>query len=192
MLSVDASPEQCLNYIDDALKRGVKDYKHPFHQFVLSTFEDTQIEQRMLVLRRWVLNRRTIIFHTDYRSPKISQLKKNRQCSILFYSKSDNIQLRIKGSVHIHQHDDLANVFFNEATPNQLKHYEGSIPPSTKIDLESLENNGDSNTNPKEHFCVCVCNFNDLELLYLNKKKNIRILYEWDKNSRLTYNYLAP
>ena len=35
-------------------------------------------------------------FHTDFRSPKVGILKKNKNASLVFYDKEEKIQLRIK------------------------------------------------------------------------------------------------
>mgnify|MGYP001174586020 CR=1 FL=1 len=192
MLSVDFSPNEFINEIDNLLIRGVKDHKHPFHQFALSTYGSEQINQRMVVLRRWVLNRRTLMFHTDKRSPKIKDLKKNSHCSILFYSRPQNLQLRFKCISHIHQGDALADVLFNEASESQLEYYKYKASPSSKISKNSLKAYKEKKVDAKENFVVCVCNFFELELLYLNREQHIRILYEWDKHSQMTSSYLIP
>ena len=95
MSSETLSHLEFLNKIDSLLQKGVVNSNHPFHQFTLGTQGQDKIELRTVVLRQWRLNRRTLIFHTDIRSPKIKQLKKNNICSALFYSKEDKIQIRI-------------------------------------------------------------------------------------------------
>ena len=188
-LSVDSSHDEFLQYTDELLIKGIKESNHPFHQFVFASTENDIIQQRTVVLRRWVLKRRSIIFHTDYRSPKVKQIKKNPDCSILFYSKPDKLQLRFKCFSHIHHNDRLSKYIYSQTTPNQRKCYETPYIPSTKMNNTIAES---TTSSPEDNFSVCVCNFNELEILFLNHQKHIRILYEWDKSGHLKISNLNP
>ena len=186
-LSIDSSHNDFIIHIDELLKKSIKTAKHPFHQCVVASLENGMIQQRTVVLRRWVLKRRSLIFHTDYRSPKVQQIKKNPDCSILFYSKPDKIQLRFKCFCHIHHNDRLTKYIYSQTTSSQRKCYETPFTPSSKLNTNSSEF-----SSPEDNFSVCVCNFNELEVLFLNHEKHIRILYEWDKSGQLKTSNLNP
>ena len=197
ILNSDSSHSDFLKYSDKLLEMGVSIAKHPFHQFSMATKKNDDIEQRTVVLRKWVLKRRTIMFHTDVRSPKVSQIKSNPLCSILFYSNPDKLQLRFKCHAHIHYKNRLSNYMFNQTTSNQRDCYEWQHAPSTKFDYSSkrqfkLHASDPLDAPAIDNFCVCVCNFNDLDLLYLSGKGHIRIKYEWDRLGNFnTYNLVA-
>ena len=106
------SPEEFLTHTDHLLSLGVKDSKHAFHQGVFATAQDSLIQQRYVVLRRWVLARRSLIFHTDIRSPKVKAIQQNPKTSFIFYSKNDRLQLRFECVSHVHHHNRLSRESF--------------------------------------------------------------------------------
>ena len=183
--------DELLCIADQLLSQSVQSARHPFHQAVFATQNMNAIEQRMLVLRRWVMKRRTLMFHTDIRSPKVVQLRQNPQCSILFYSQPDKLQLRFKCQAHIHYQDRLSDYLFSQTTASQRECYRFSaapsieIAPSTKEQL-FLESGLIHEEDPYRNFSVCVCNFNQLDLLYLSYKGHQRVLYEWAIDGVLT------
>ena len=175
-------PKINLETASHLLENAVSNSNHPFHQFVLATQHNNNCEVRTVVLRKWNLKRQTIIFHTDYRSPKVDQIKTSSNCSILFYSKPDKIQLRFKCKAHIHFKDKICNERYNDLTESQKKCYKLNQSPSTEVDL----NKEILNVDPKENFSICVCNFYELDFLHLNAKKHKRIVYKWDKYYTMT------
>ena len=178
-------------HMDAALKKGVESVKHPFHTFSLATITHVgRVDQRSVVLRQWEIERRSIIFFTDVRSPKVSQLARSPHCSVLFYSYPDRLQLRFSCYVHIHQFDRLSDYFFNELSDSQRTHYMADQSPSTDLDFEkkgtsSYQQVTTQSQDPYQNFSVGVCNFDHLDLLYLGKDKHIRVVYSWDKEGNL-------
>ena len=189
------SKKELLELANQLLKKGTQTAKHPFHQFTIGSFNKNSIEQRMVVLRRWVLKRRTLIFHTDIRAPKVTQLKENNHCSLLFYSNPDKLQLRFSCIAHIHHKDRLSEYLYSQTTDSQRKCYAFSKPPSMIIPEKTKELWEESSTeivkvDPYENFAACVCNFDKLDLLYLTHEGHVRILYQWDKYGNLSAEYM--
>ena len=59
------------------LTRGVKDRKHAFHNPVFCNVDQGgSVDSRVVVLRKFDPIKMILNFHTDYRSPKVSNLKK--------------------------------------------------------------------------------------------------------------------
>ena len=177
-----------LNYADSLLQTGVSSSIHPFHQLYIASTNEDYPELRTVVLRKWSLTRRTIAFHSDSRSSKISQLQDNPHCSILFYSKEDRLQLRFKCFAHIHQNDRLADYFYSKTTDFQQECYRSSISPGTKL----LDKQFPRSIDPRQNFSVVICNFNDLDLLFLNKDSHKRIVYHWDSEGTQSNHFVQP
>ena len=79
------------------LTRGVKDRKHAFHNPVFCNVDqDGGVDSRVVVLRKFDPINMILNFHTDYRSPKVSNLKKNNKSMLVFYDHKLKIQMRIK------------------------------------------------------------------------------------------------
>ena len=108
--------------------------------------------------------------------------------------KEDKVQLRFKCVAHVHFQDRLCNYLYSQTTHSK-QCYTYAIEPShpilEKSKEQAYENNKISKQSAKTNFAACVCNFNELELLYLNFKSHIRIQYNWDKFSKLTAQYLV-
>ena len=191
MFNSDDSPLTFLEKASDMLSEGVLSSKHPFRQLVVATKSLDDVELRTVVLRKWVLKRRTIIFHTDIRSPKVKELKDAPNCSLLFYSKADKLQLRFKCIAHVHHQDRLSNYLLSQTTPQQRECYQFPIPPGHHISSINKEHYMKSMPSLKpedaqNNFAACVCNFSELDLLYLQYDGHIRLRYKWDKHHELS------
>ena len=186
MLTIQSSTQDFLDYINTELTVATSSAAHPFHQFSFGTVNGLELEQRMVVLRRWVLKRQTIMFHTDFRSPKVDQIKNSSKTSVLFYSKDHKLQLRFRCQSHIHYQNRLTQFLFSKTSPSQRACYEYPQSPTDNLEYASKEAEMDANddlslVDPYKNFAVCVCNFDELDLLFLNYKSHIRIKYLWDK-----------
>jgi 3-hydroxyisobutyrate dehydrogenase len=68
-------------------------------QFRIPTFicgYGSEINGRIVVLRKADKENNLVQFHSDIRSDKIDMLKKNSSAAILFYDKEEKIQVRLK------------------------------------------------------------------------------------------------
>ena len=187
------NPQSNLSFINNMLLQGVKHSKHPFHQCVVGTLFNDLVNIRTVVLRKWVLKRRTIMFHTDIRSPKVNEIRQSSNCSLLFYSKPDKLQLRFKCKAHVHHKNRLTKYLFSQATNSQKQCYRYPLSPSTIISdkTKEISVNESELVDAYQNFGVCVCNFYEIDSLFLSQKGHVRLLYEWDKYNNLTTNYLV-
>ena len=197
VLTPDLSPEQFLEATSKLVETGIAHSKHPFHEACFATLNSGLVNQRYVVIRRWVLKRQTLMFHTDYRSPKIKQIKANPVTSLLFYSKPDKLQLRFRCISHVHYKNRLAKYMFSKTNASQQACYTFPYVPSSVIQEDTKEHLLESQTkhikqqDPYTNFAVCVNNFTALDLLYLHHKGHVRIYYTWDKYGDLSYSYLV-
>ena len=77
----------------DAVKNRSSEFRTP----VFICGNDKDLDGRVVVLRKADQQNNFIQYHSDIRSSKIEKIKKNPNCSILFYGKEEKIQLRITG-----------------------------------------------------------------------------------------------
>src|SRR6476661_8671088 len=97
------------NILADCWQRltlGISSAKHPFHSATIATINNGIPELRTVVLRGVIPSEQALIFHTDIRSPKVNQIKKNNNISWLFYDQKERIQLRINALAYIHHQDE--------------------------------------------------------------------------------------
>ena len=115
------------------LTNGVLSSKHSFHNPILGTINDDFAEIRTVVLRKVIPIEKCLIFHSDYRSPKIQQIKKNNHVSWLFYDAKARIQIRLKAEASLHHLDDVALSRWKDSRLESRRCYLVSPAPSTYI-----------------------------------------------------------
>ena len=86
---------------------AVKDRSSEFRTPVFICGNDKDLDGRVVVLRKADEQRSLIQYHSDIRSSKIEKIKKNPNCSILFYGKEEKIQLRIKAKCKVNYNNDI-------------------------------------------------------------------------------------
>jgi len=109
MYQFDKNPKEILDNIKQLLSIGAQDRNHAFHTPIFSNNADNKsINSRVVVLRKFNEQDLKLSFNTDYRSPKIIDLKKNNVSNFVFYDSKIKIQLRIKTITSIHHNDNVA------------------------------------------------------------------------------------
>ena len=82
----DQNPKAIFNNIKELLTIGAKDRNHAFHTPIFSNNNSiNSVNSRVVVLRKFNQETLRLNFHTDYRSPKIIDLKKNNETIFVFY-----------------------------------------------------------------------------------------------------------
>jgi hypothetical protein len=75
--------------------------------------------------------RRSLLIHTDARSPKVAQIQECPAVSLLFYDQSLNVQLQMHGIASIHRLDSVAEELWRNSPPSSLRMYLGPLAPGT-------------------------------------------------------------
>ena len=101
---------------------------------VLATLTDHGCEQRTVVLRVVDRAHGVLLFHTDVRSSKVEQIRKDGRVSLLFYDHDRSVQLKIRAVASIHQEGELAQSLWEAGTPASLKMYSAPFAPGTICD----------------------------------------------------------
>ena len=162
------------------LTNGHSKRKHPFRYFTLATNTDNKSRLRTVVLRKF-LSDSSLLFYTDARTPKVSEIKDNSNVSALFYHPKKLMQIRVQGKAEI----------IND--PKLLKSYWGSIPEKSRKDYITKSTPGSMIENPDNvdyldddnHFCAIKIFPLTIEYLRLKRPNHLRILFtnvngEWD------------
>jgi len=157
-------------------------------------------EIRTVVLRKAVPEEQTLIFHTDYRSPKLSQIRNNKAISWLFYDEKARIQLRIKSLATIHHKDELSLKRWNESRLESRKCYLVQPAPSTQLTypsdglaehISNAQFNEESLAPGYENFVVVSNQVFEIDWLFLNHggHRRAKFVYEPDKVNK---SWLVP
>ena len=178
---MSSSSKENTNKIFDNIKhnltRGVKDRKHAFHTPVFSNInQNTGIESRIVVLRKFDPLNMIINFHTDYRSPKIGNLKENNHSMFTFYDHKLKIQMRIKTLSKLNNQNKIAKEMWDKTKLISRKCYLTIKNPSSFASLPEdgipkhlfgKEPDFDESERGFKNFTVVENKINEIDWLYL-------------------------
>ena len=176
----------------DLLKIGLENRDLPFHIPVFICGDKIKSDGRIVVLRGVDEKKRKIWFHADIRSNKIKILKSNSEATLLFYDKSEKIQLRISGNTKINYKNDITNNSWKKTAHMSRQCYLGDKPPgSDSLDPTSGLSSDVDNFNftmkdseiGYKNFCVVEVFIESIEWLYLAAKGHRRALFKLEENT---------
>jgi hypothetical protein len=156
------------------------------------------VEARSVVLRNFDKERNIIRFHTDYRSPKLNDIKNNPNTVCLVYSYKLKTQLRIKTLSSIHYEDSIWNTSWDSTGLSSRKCYLTKYDPSSNIDQKDdglpLELKGktpslEQSEGGKKNFCVVDNKIMEIDYLYLKSSGHERMRLDFNNNKS---SWMAP
>jgi len=190
------SPKEIEKKIWSLLTIAVKDRSSEFRTPVFICGNDEDLDGRVVVLRKADQQSSLIQYHSDIRSSKIERIRKNPNCSILFYSKDEKIQLRVKAKCKVNYNNDVTKESWEKTGHISRKCYLVTNGPGTVSDepTSGLDNKFDNFNFTKEeseegykNFCVIQCKIKSIEWLYLAAKGHRRALIDFNESKKFTW-----
>ena len=183
------------------LARGVKDRKHTFHTPVFCNINDNGvIESRVVVLRKFDPLKMVLNFHTDFRSPKVADLKKDCNSLFVFYDHKLKIQMRIRTTSILNNQNQIAKEMWDKTRLLSRKCYLTSKDPSSYISfpedgipqhLKGKEPDFKESEKGYKNFTVVENKVNEIDWLYLeiSGHRRLKLIF---KNEKPEYQWLIP
>ena len=190
------NPKEIEKKIWNLLSNAVKDRSSEFRTPVFICGNEEEFDGRIVVLRKADQQNNLIQYHSDIRSSKIGKIRKNPNCSILFYGKEEKIQLRIKALCEINYSNNVTKESWEKTGHISRKCYLVTNGPGTKSNkptsgLDNKFNNFDFTKEESEagykNFCVIKCKIKSIEWLYLAAKGHRRALIELNESKKFTW-----
>ena len=181
------------------LIRAVNDRGSEFRTPVFICGDKSNLDGRVVVLRKADEKNLSLQFHSDIRSTKIDAIKKNPNSSLLFYGKKEKIQLRMKVESKLHYNDEITKESWVKTGHISRKCYLVTNGPGTKSEkpTSGLDNKFDNFDFTKEeseagykNFCVVKCKIKSIEWLYLAAKGHRRALIDFQESKK--FSWLIP
>ena len=174
------------------LELAVKEAKHNYHLFTLSTIDRDSSDIRTVVLRSVNKKDHTISFHTDIRSPKFKQITRNPNVSVLFYDVQARTQIRMLGTASICGDEDMLKSLWERLSKESKECYMGEIAPSGSLHGRTTMNkikrtNPDSGYN---NFARVTVHISKMDVLLLHHLGHRRIEFKLD-GKRPVHQWLA-
>ncbi len=184
----------------DLLTEGLKKRDLPFHIPVFICNDKDKSDGRIVVLRGVDEKEKKIWFHSDIRSNKIKTLKSSPRASLLFYDKSEKIQLRIFVNTKINYQNLITEKAWKKTAHLSRQCYLGDKTPGSDCskptsgltdDIDNLKYTKDESEIGYKNFCVIETFVKSIEWLYLAAKGHRRALFTF-KNNSLEKKWLIP
>ncbi len=182
----------------ELLENGANERDHDFHIMTFCTTGKVGVEARSVVLRNFDKEKNIIRFHTDYRSPKLNDIRNNPNTVCLVYSYKLKTQLRIKTHSSIHYENSIWNAAWDSTGLSSRKCYLTKYDPSCNIDEKDdglpLELKGKTpslqhSEEGKKNFCVVDNKILEMDYLYLKSSGHERMRLDFNGNK---FSWMAP
>jgi pyridoxamine 5'-phosphate oxidase len=172
------------------MARGAADRRTAFHTPTLSTIGlDGRPRARTVVMRGLDVADRLIRLHSDIRSAKVAELRRDPRVALVFYDAAAKLQARAEGMATVNAGDDIAHEAWGRSQPMARAIYAGPVAPGAPIaapaQAEPPADGGEAN------FAVIRCVFERLDLLSLQAAGHRRLLLRWNGAER-SAQWLAP
>ncbi|MCY7348052.1 MAG: pyridoxamine 5'-phosphate oxidase family protein [Pyrinomonadaceae bacterium] len=195
--------EELLSKIFAMLTRGTADRKSPLHTPTVATKgADGSPQVRVVVFRKFLTAERSLIFHTDLRSPKITELRADSRVSWLFYDPSEKIQFRIKSEATIHadENDALKLKQWQATRAFGRRCYMGEAPSRIAFEatsgmpaeIENREPTIEESEIGFPNFAVIAAKITSIDCLELYASGHRRSFFAWNQNDELKTDWLTP
>ncbi len=166
--------------------RGVRDRRSACHTVTLGTIAaDGAPSVRVVVLRGFDAEARSLRFHTDIRSRKIYEIAANPVIAVHAYDPVAKIQIRLTGRAQVHVDDAVQASAWQATRSFSRACYRTEPSPGAEIpDGGAFAMPGaDDPDAGLEHFRAVVMRFDRLEWLYLAAGGHRRALFLWSDES---------
>ena len=190
--------DEVLAHAEAQLAAAGNDWRHPMHQVVVATAD---ADQRIMVLRDYDAETRTLRFHTDARAPKVSVIAAEPAVGLLLYDHDGKLQLRCKGVARIERDGPVANAAWAAATNFAKRCYLAPQPPSSAADgptsnlpadLEGVAPDDDRAALGRENFAVLLVTLTSLDWFSLSHEGHRRAAFRFAANGTVEASWLAP
>ena len=178
------------------LTEAVKDRGSEFRTPIFICGNDTDIDGRVVVLRKADQKNNFIQFHSDIRSSKIEKIKKNPNCSVLFYGKKEKIQLRLKTECEVNFNNEITKESWKKTGHVSRKCYLVTNGPGTVSEKPTSGLNGkfdnfdftkEESEEGYKNFSVIKCKIKSIEWLYLAAKGHRRALINLEGSKKFIW-----
>ena len=172
------------------LERGVKDRKSAFHTPSIATISaNGSPTMRTVVLRGCATAEKTLRFHTDTRSSKITELQKNPLAAMHFYDSGAKIQLRLAVRLEMLS-GDAFDAAWEATRPMSRECYQVTQSPGSQIsDPYEVTFNAALTDDGEAYFVPVAAHVLQMEWLYLAARGHRRALFDFEHD---TQSWLVP
>ncbi len=195
---VDIIIENLLQSLKDAeqmiwtlLSEGTVNKKSNFHYPTLGTTNNNKTYLRTIIIRKVEKNNRTVVFYTDTRSKKFSDISNNNNVTFHIYDAKKKMQVQCYGKAITLKNNKDTKLIWNSLSNYSKKNYSSSLVPGKKISHISEASKLVKEEAGFLNFGLIKFFINKIEYLQLKKTNNIRVMFSY-KGKETIVKLLAP
>lgn len=162
------------------LTQGARDSRHPFRYGVLATLDEDGVDARTLVLRSANPGRHELCFHSDLRSAKLSQLRRDPR--VCFVAHSLEWQVRAYGRISIQREGIAVEAAWDSTSADSKALYGSREAPgaalSAQTEAEPAGEGSEDLAQGRRHFVLLRLCVDRLDVLQLDRPGHRRARYE--------------
>lgn len=170
------------------LKSAVETETHPWRVGTLASSAGGRPRARSVVLRDVVPEARELVCYTDVRSEKVGELEACPWFEWMSYDPVTRVQIRLRGSVTLHNQDERAARHWQESSLEHRRGYITVSTPGTKTErpasnlpdylFDRLPNDEESQLG-YQNFAVIVCRIEHVDWLQLRRNGHLAAQFLW-------------
>ena len=192
--TLDDVKTEIFQRLDDGAKRR----KSPLHTPVVGTAD---ADQRVMVLREFDAETRTLRFHTDARSPKCADIGEGTPVGVLFYDPEAKTQIRARGTGRIERSGPIADAAWAASTNFAKRCYLAEDAPGNLSGegtsglpawAEGINPTDEQILPARENFAVLLVELDRLDWLYLANTGHRRAVFEASEGDELSGRWVVP
>ncbi|WP_322082229.1 pyridoxamine 5'-phosphate oxidase family protein [Burkholderia sp. BCC1972] len=181
--STSESLTQTYDRVWSSLESGVSEKRSPFTMLQAATLGlDGAPKVRTIVLRQVSRADRVLSFHTDARSEKVAELRRDPRISIVANDLDALVQIRAEGVASICEDEAQRRAIWASSRPHTLLLYRAPLPPGTSINspeeaqIDSTAPSGDGYG--YENFCLIHMTVTRIDWLELARAGHRRAVFD--------------
>lgn len=165
---------------------AASDRSNSMHVPVVGTADG---DMRIMVLRDYDPETRTLRFHTDARSPKVATIEADPAMGVLFYDKAAKVQIRCRGRGRIERTGAIADAAWAAGTNFAKRCYLAPQAPSSASEeptsnlpseYENAEPDDAAVKAGRENFSVLLIELERIDWLHLAHSGHRRAVFDGD------------
>jgi pyridoxamine 5'-phosphate oxidase len=184
--------ERSMNHAEEIWKtlvRATVDKKHPWRIAAFSTAGATGPQSRSVVLRGVNTAEHSLVFYTDRRSQKMTDLDHDSRVALLFWNPRSNTQLRVCGIAKPETSELIVNGFWDRIPEYARKDYATLSAPGDALVGDDLAYDFDM---ARANFVVLNVKVLNFELLELKREGHVRFRCDLDETGQWIHQNMVP
>ena len=171
------------------LVRATVDKKHPWRVVGFSTSGPKGPQVRSVILRAVNTGEHHLVFYTDRRSQKMTDIAHDPRVALLFWNPRSNTQLRVCGKASPEASELIVNSFWLRIPDYARKDYATLSAPGSVLQTSAT---GVALETARENFVVLNVTVECMEILRLDRAGHVRIAFELNDSNEWTPKELVP